>query len=437
VSIILTFKTLPSLNDDISINIRLVDDKTTSTTSQHVMPEGGSDDNDNNDDDKQESSSLSNQRNAHDVLIVSLNGTNNAPIINHNNDDDDDNADESTKDLSVIGSANDSHENSNTNPIKSHEMHTCMNTQNETNTFKLMPSFIIIGQRSCGTSALYHILKKHPNILASKKPEPHYFDNRIEKLEKILDSPHGPKRDRAICEQRYDYPKFMFDNEKLSLFNNNGTDNETSSYAASFEKTPKYFDHWKVPRLINEFVPHTKIILVLRDPVALLGQGFVKYTNDENKDIVAYTEKIKKEFEFAKTQKNPDPNPKLQKLFNSALLRGRYVVSLKNWLEYYTLGENMLVLPYEDFKSKPQSFLDEIADFVGYPRFDFPDNFLRRDMSPDKRKRRKGGYVNRENTIDYIPDDFKKELYTFFEPYNEQLADIVGERFRGIWNATV
>ena len=38
-----------------------------------------------------------------------------------------------------------------------------------------MPNFLIIGAAKCGTTALHHYLKQHPQVYMSPEKEPNFF----------------------------------------------------------------------------------------------------------------------------------------------------------------------------------------------------------------------------------------------------------------------
>ena len=96
------------------------------------------------------------------------------------------------------------------------------------------------------------------------------------------------------------------------------------------------------------------------------------------------------------------------------------------WLEYYTLGQDLLVIRYEELKEQPMKVLNELLDFVGAPRYDFPQDVVNRSYSP------KG-----KTWVDYAPnvtDQVRDYLKRFYKPYNDELADVLGEHWRGVWD---
>mmetsp|Transcript_25747 Transcript_25747/g.39431 ORF Transcript_25747/g.39431 Transcript_25747/m.39431 type:complete len:430 (+) Transcript_25747:88-1377(+) len=306
------------------------------------------------------------------------------------------------------------------------DMHSCDAGNNETLTFPWRtPTFIIIGQHKCGTTALYSILREHPNLLPSTKFEPHYFDFKGKYIEERIKE--GPGRKERLCAERYRYATDNFDTDQIM---------EDPNVMATFEKTPSYFDI-NDPALIKSVVPDTKIILILRDPVERL-QSHLSMTALEGLSIKEMKagkvneEKLDKFLNHVYRHKKMALHEKRpQDLRRAPLFRGLYEQRIKKWLKYYELGESMLVLPYEDLRNEPQHVMDEIADFVGFPRYDFQSALMEKDLSPTIRSR--DGKLSGRKATTYISDELRADLYDLYTPFNDKLADLLGERFRGIW----
>ena len=68
---------------------------------------------------------------------------------------------------------------------------------------------------------------------------------------------------------------------------------------------------------------------------------------------------------------------------NNYLQRGMYVTQLAHWMEYFALGEQLLVLRYEQFRDDPETVFFQLLDFVGAPRFVPADGFATRHNVKD------------------------------------------------------
>jgi len=105
--------------------------------------------------------------------------------------------------------------------------------------------------------------------------------------------------------------------------------------------------------------------------------------------------------------------------------RGMYAAQLEPWSEHFKIGESLLVIQYERFRSDPITVFNEIQDFLEVPRY----NFLSKDIFEKVYSPNKGTYrevvSNSTSTLKY--------LRNFYRPYNDQLIDLLGEEWRGVW----
>jgi hypothetical protein len=110
------------------------------------------------------------------------------------------------------------------------------------------------------------------------------------------------------------------------------------------------------------------------------------------------------------------------------LYRGMYALQLAEWMKHYTLGDNLLVLQYERFRQAPQQVLNDICDFVGIPQHLFDrDHFTKTYVLP--------GVNANATSIDIVVDNATHAyLQQLYRPYNDQLADLLGESWRGVWD---
>jgi hypothetical protein len=113
------------------------------------------------------------------------------------------------------------------------------------------------------------------------------------------------------------------------------------------ELSPMYFASAQARERIAHHLPECKIICSLRDPVERAYSNYRMLRR-----IVA----TKVDFEQAAITRG------------DLLESSRYGTHLAGWFE--TFGrERVQVLIYDDLESKPQAFLDSVADFIGIARF--------------------------------------------------------------------
>jgi Sulfotransferase domain len=112
------------------------------------------------------------------------------------------------------------------------------------------------------------------------------------------------------------------------------------------------------------------------------------------------------------------------------LYRGMYYFQLERWLKYFQLGDNLLVIPYEQFKKDPQSVMQQVYKFVGAASsFQLTQAQLKATYRPA---------IDQKNRNDMMPAQplaprTRRYLEHFYRPYNERLYGLLGEDWRGAW----
>jgi Sulfotransferase domain len=112
---------------------------------------------------------------------------------------------------------------------------------------------------------------------------------------------------------------------------------------------------------------------------------------------------------------------------NNSVHRGFYAHQLERFhRQGYRLGHNLLVFQYERFKNDPSMVFDEIMDFLEVPRHAYQAHQLNRTIVPVK---------SRHDTESLtLSQETRNVVHEFYKPYNDQLADLLGEEWRGIWD---
>jgi hypothetical protein len=189
-----------------------------------------------------------------------------------------------------------------------------------------LPSFFVIGPPRTGSTWLYEALNHH-TLLPKLTKETRFFDTHFH---------------RGFNWYRAHYPRA-----------NNGR--------IIGEVAPTYFASAEARERIARAVPQARVVCVFRDPVErILSLYRLK---------CAYG-LIRWNFEQAILN-----DPEL-------LESGRYATNLKAWRQ--TLGANqVLAAIYDDLRDQPQSFLDEVVDFIGVPRFALTPTQVKRVNASD------------------------------------------------------
>lgn len=186
--------------------------------------------------------------------------------------------------------------------------------------------FIIVGAQKCATTSLYHILKQHPNLAASKIKEPRFFLGE------------NAYRIRVKSTEEYE---MLFNKKEGQL---------------AFEATPEYTRSrdFNVAGKIFEYNRAMKIIYCVRNPVErIISQHHFLYKkrfiNSRNKNINRYI------------SKGRDP-----------IARSQYYNQIEPYIEKFG-HDNVLIIFFEDFAQRPSEVISRVCNFL---KIDCPDNSI-------------------------------------------------------------
>jgi hypothetical protein len=203
-----------------------------------------------------------------------------------------------------------------------------------------VPDFFIVGHEKCGTTALYHILRQHPQIFMPDVKEPRFFMPDLRQPGPGV--PAGEFRGRS----REEY---------LSLFA------PASPEQRAGEASPQYIRSREAAGLIAEMQPAARIIVVLREPTSFLRsfhlncvRGFVETERDLRKAI-ALEDARREGRQLPRDSRAPN------RLFYCDHVR--YVDQLRRFDAVFP-REQMLVLIYEDFRRDNDATVRRILRFL-------------------------------------------------------------------------
>lgn len=97
-----------------------------------------------------------------------------------------------------------------------------------------VPNLFILGAAKCGTTTLYHLLKRHPDIKVCDPKEPSFFCSQFQ-----------------VVKNPVDY---------FSLFNSERRYRADASHV--------YFSNPETPPILRDLFPKARFLLILRDPKA-------------------------------------------------------------------------------------------------------------------------------------------------------------------------
>ena len=124
------------------------------------------------------------------------------------------------------------------------------------------------------------------------------------------------------------------------------------------------------------------------------------------------------------------------------LQRGMYAIQLSRWLNYYTLNVDLMVIQFEQFKATPQKVYKQVLNFLGVDSDDV-SSFLTQDefyamyrpevhnmaLAQLREEEKRSETLLRES----LSPSTRKYLYEFYHPYNQALANLLGNDRRWLW----
>jgi hypothetical protein len=201
-----------------------------------------------------------------------------------------------------------------------------------------IPDFFIVGHAKSGTTALYEMLRRHPEIYLPDVKEPWYFAPEL----------RNPSRKRSVK-----HPDTLED--YLSLFK------AAKSEQRIGEATPSYLWSRLAAARISQFEPQARIIAILREPASFLASLHLQFLQTD-----VETEKdLRKAIELEDVRREgkaiPRNSTRPQALLYSDHVR--YVEQLLRYREAFP-AEQMLVLIYEDFRADNLKIVRQVLQFL-------------------------------------------------------------------------
>lgn len=226
-----------------------------------------------------------------------------------------------------------------------------------------LPDFFIIGAAKAGTTSLFALLERHPDIFMSTPKEPEFFA-RDDLYSKGLES-YADLFEQALPGQTL--------GEASTIY----------SHAPFFGETAGR---------IAQHVPQARFVYVMREPV---GRAYSYYTqivkNYQNGTKDYSVNRSFEEFVIPERHATAAPRDKVFAPFNAHLpdspelcLAGSdYVLQIEAYLAHFP-PERFLFLLFEDFREDRVGTLRKITDFLGLaplPDDVFADNSTTRNVS--------------------------------------------------------
>jgi hypothetical protein len=203
-----------------------------------------------------------------------------------------------------------------------------------------VPDFFIIGHEKCGTTALYRILRSHPQIYMPDLKEPRYFN-------RDPDPERAPARPGML-------PRTL--DAYLELFA------EASASEIAGEASPQYIRSAGAARRIAELAPDARAIAILREPVSFLRSfhlACVRSGIETERDL---RKALALEGLRRRGQRIPRDCPAPDRLLYADHVR--YVEQLRRF-EDALMPEHVHVIIYEDLRRDNERTARHVLRFLG------------------------------------------------------------------------
>jgi hypothetical protein len=237
-----------------------------------------------------------------------------------------------------------------------------------------MINFLVVGAEKCATTSLFKYLNEHPEISMPPQKEIGFFarDNEYEKGK--------------------DWYEGNFPNKS----------SKESNKMILGEVSPQYMFTFQAPFRIKKHYPHTKIIMILRNPIDRAFSAYKMLSNRKTLNM-SFSDAIK---DFIKVNEN-------KMLFGdfktvNFLEAGHYSLMVKRYTDLFP-RENIFIAFTEDLDSQPDILMTRIYDFLSVEK-NFNNTLI-------KKKFHEGGvikYSALNKLLDYISQKDLK-IITFLQ----------------------
>jgi hypothetical protein len=198
-----------------------------------------------------------------------------------------------------------------------------------------IPDFFIVGHPKCGTTALYEMLRQHPQIHMPVK-EPWFFVP-----ERARSSP-----DAAASRSLEEY---------LALFEGAAPGQRIG------EATPSYLRSRTAAREIAELAPGARIVAIVREPASFLRSFHLQSVQAHVESETDFARALALEQPRRRGESIPAGVGRPEDLLYSEHVR--YVEQLRRYRDAFG-AERVLVLIYDDFRDDNEATVREVLRFL-------------------------------------------------------------------------
>jgi len=252
---------------------------------------------------------------------------------------------------------------------------------------RVIPDFLVIGAKRCGTTSLYQHLPEHPCISKSPHDNMGFFNDNFH---------------LGVNWYKSFFPTTFTRKKIKSKFGN----------FLAFDVTTKYMEEESTANNVYQTKPNMKIIIILRNPVDRAYSQYhlsVRQTAERRsfEDVVEENmNRLNKE-----SHEHYEIKPRFSAKEDNYLKKGLYALQLRYWLKILP-RENILIVSTEEFESNQQIIYNKIFEFLNISKFEVKNT----------KKMQKGNYPP-------IKSETRNLLLDYFRPHNHELFELINMEF--------
>ncbi len=203
-----------------------------------------------------------------------------------------------------------------------------------------VPDFFIVGHQKCGTTALYLMLKRHPQVFMPELKEPRFF------APELRSRSEQRRRQSRLPETLEDY---------LALFAPARPEQRVG------EATPTYLRSPSAAARIAEVAPAARIVAILREPADFLRSLHLQGVHNHLETETDLRRALALEGARREGRNIPRRSHSVEALLYSDHVR--YVEQLRSFHAAFP-EEQVLVLIYDDFRAANEATLRRVLGFL-------------------------------------------------------------------------
>jgi len=307
--------------------------------------------------------------------------------------------------------------------------------QNGRKSLYCLPYMYLLGYPKCGTTSLFDYFKKHSEFATLSSRGCGWIGVHSDGIVK--------DRHSTVRSMLHLVEHFYLASGQVLLSNTDDNNNDmiiadfspaTSWRQSGFEQS-KGGSMCDPPLLMREMQPDAKFVVLLREPISRLYSAFWFYASPELKERLMqnngpqlFTNDVHTFFDRLK-HCSKDASMltciRAAKEFNhhfqwdEQLLTGFYYLYLLPWLQVFP-RKNFLFIRNEDMREDTGKVLKEIFEFLDMSPM--PDDKLKQTV---KKVAHNQKIIHGSNSNLLLSPSTKKQLRTYFRPFNEKLAELL------------